>query len=115
MSNLNKVMLIGQLGSDPEKKVTDAGTSVANLSIATTSKWKDDSGVSHEKTEWHRIVCWKGLADLAEKYLKKGSKVYVEGRLQTREWEDKDDQKRYTTEIVCRELKFMDSKNSSKN
>jgi single-strand DNA-binding protein len=110
---LNKVTLIGHLGSDPEKKYTGSGTPVVSLSLATTEKWKDDGGKLQERTEWHRLVFWRGVADLVDQYLHKGSKIYVEGKLQTRSWEDQDGKTRYSTEIVCRELKFLDSKNSS--
>jgi single-strand DNA-binding protein len=113
MSDLNKVMLIGHLGSDPEMRYTGSGTPVVSLSLATTEKWKDDGGEQQERTEWHRIVFWRGLADLAEQYLRKGSKIYIDGRLQTRQWEDQKGNTRYSTEVVCRELKFLDSKNSN--
>ena len=109
---LNKVALIGHLGSDPEKKYTGSGVPVVSLSLATTEKWKSDDGKLQERTEWHRLVFWRGLADLVEQYLHKGSKIYVDGKLQTRQWEDQDGNTRYSTEIVCRELKFLDSKNS---
>jgi single-strand DNA-binding protein len=113
MSSLNKVTLIGHLGSDPEKKYTGSGIPVVSLSLATTERWKDDNGQAQEQTEWHRLVFWRGLADLVDEYLHKGSRVYVEGKLQTRQWEDQEGRNRYSTEVVCRELKFLDSKNSS--
>jgi len=102
MSSLNKVMLIGNLGQDPEARKTQSGGTIVNLSLATSESWKDkSSGERKEKTEWHRVVIFNdGLAGIAEKYLKKGSKVYVEGQLQTRKWTDKDGVDRYTTEIV---------------
>jgi single-strand DNA-binding protein len=112
MNGLNKVMLIGNFGSDPEIRYTDTGTPVVNLSLATTDRWKDESGEHQERTEWHRVTFWNGLADLVEQYLHKGSRVYIEGKLQTHEWEDQDGTTRYTTEVICRELKFLDSKNS---
>ena len=111
MSSLNKVTLIGRLGNDPEVKSLPNGTSVANFSVATSESWKKD-GEKHEKTEWHRVVAFAKLADLVGKYLKKGSQLYMEGKLQTRNWEDKDGIKRYTTEIVMSEMKFLDGKSS---
>lgn len=100
--SLNKVLLIGNLGADPEIRSTQDGRQVANLRVATTESWKDkNSGEKKERTEWHRVTIWQdGLAKIAEKYLKKGSKVYLEGELQTRKWEDKDGVERYTTEVV---------------
>ncbi len=112
MGYLNKVLLIGRLGRDPEKRVTGTGTSVVNFPLATTDYWTDQSGSRQEKTEWHRIVLWNRLADNAEQFLKKGSQLYVEGKLQTREWTDKEGQKRYTTEIVGVAIQFLDSKGS---
>ncbi len=106
--SLNKVMLIGNLGADPEVRSTNNGSRVANLSLATSRQWTDQKGEKQEKTEWHRVICWnnKGsmLADLAEKFMKKGDKVYVEGRVEYRTWEDKEKQTRYVTEIVAREV-----------
>ncbi|HTH63388.1 MAG TPA: single-stranded DNA-binding protein [Gemmatimonadales bacterium] len=106
--SLNKVMLIGNLGADPEVRSTNNGSRVANVSLATSRQWTDQKGEKQEKTEWHRVICWnnKGsmLADLAEKYMKKGDKVYVEGRVEYRTWEDKEKQTRYVTEIVAREV-----------
>jgi single-strand DNA-binding protein len=101
MSSLNKVCLIGNLGRDPEVRFSQSGDKIANLSIATTDKWKDkSSGEQRERTEWHRVVIFsKGLAEVAEKYLKKGSKVYIEGSLQTRSWEA-DGVKKYSTEVI---------------
>lgn len=111
MSGLNKVMLIGRLGQNPELKQTNGGAQVVSFSIATSEKWKNkDTGAPQEKTEWHRIVCWNKLAELAAEYLAKGSNVYIEGKLQTRQWEDKDGAKRYTTEIVAGSLQFLDKK-----
>lgn len=106
MAGLNKVMLIGNLGKDPEVRHLENGTTVANFSIATSEKWTDKGGEVHEKTEWHNIVVWRKLAEIVEKYVKKGTKVYVEGKLQTRPWE-KDGVTRYTTEIVCNNLLMM--------
>src|SRR3954469_16536194 len=102
MGSLNKVMLIGNLGKDPEVRAIPSGAKVANFSIATTDSYTDkNTGQKVEKTEWHNIVMWRGLAEVAEKYLRKGSQVYIEGRLQTRSWDDQTGQKRYTTEIVA--------------
>ena len=106
--SLNKVILIGNLGADPEVRSTNNGSRVANLSLATSRQWSGQGGEKQEKTEWHRVICWnnKGaqLADLAEKYMKKGDKVYVEGRIEYRTWEDRDKQTRYVTEIIAREV-----------
>jgi single-strand DNA-binding protein len=102
MGSLNKATLIGNLGKDPEVRAIASGVKVANFSIATTESYNDkNTGQKVEKTEWHNIVMWRGLAEVAEKYLRKGSQVYVEGRLQTRSWDDQNGQKRYTTEIVA--------------
>jgi len=113
MGYLNKVMLIGRLGQDPEKRVTPNGASVINISMATTENWKDQSGDKQEKTEWHKLVFWNKLADIVEQYCKKGSQIYVEGSLQTRAWENKDNVKMYTTEIVVRQMQMLDSKSDS--
>jgi single-strand DNA-binding protein len=106
--SLNRVTLIGNLGADPEVRSTNNGSRVANLSLATGRQWTAQSGEKQEKTEWHRVICWnnKGaqLADLAEKYMKKGDKVYVEGRIEYRTWEDREKQTRYVTEIIAREV-----------
>ncbi len=108
--SLNRVTLIGNLGADPEVRSTNNGSRVANLSLATSRQWNAQSGEKQEKTEWHRVICWnnKGggnqLADLAEKYMKKGDKVYVEGRIEYRTWEDREKQTRYVTEIIAREV-----------
>ncbi len=101
MGSLNKATLIGNLGKDPEVRAIPSGAKVANFSIATTDSYTGKDGQKVEKTEWHNIVMWRGLAEVAEKYLKKGSQVYIEGRLQTRSWDDQNGQKRYTTEIVA--------------
>ena len=115
MSNgLNKVLIIGNLGADPDVKFTQAGSPVANLSIATTERWKDkSSGEQKEKVEWHRVVLFDRLAEIAQEYLKKGSQIYVEGKLQTRSWEDDKGEKKYTTEVIARELTMLGSKSSS--
>ena len=111
MANLNKVMLIGRLGQDPEIRYTQSGSAVANTTIATNDYWTDKQGEKQERTEWHSLVLWGRLADLAQSYLKKGSQVYVEGRLQTRDWEDQQGQKHYKTEVVVTNMQFLDSKN----
>ena len=112
---VNKVILVGNLGQKPEIRYTQTDSAVANLSLATSESWKDkETGEQREKTEWHRIVYFGKLAEIAEQYLDKGSKVYVEGKLQTRKWQDKETgADRYTTEIVGNELTMLDSKNSS--
>ncbi len=112
MANLNKVMLIGRLGQDPEIRYTQSGSAVANATIATNENWTDKQGGKQERTEWHSLVLWGKLADLAQSYLKKGSQVYVEGRLQTRDWEDQQGQKHYKTEVVVTTVQFLDSKMS---
>ncbi|MBF0260950.1 MAG: single-stranded DNA-binding protein [Magnetococcales bacterium] len=98
--SLNKVQLIGNLGSDPEVRFTQDGRPIANLRIATSESWKDQQGQMQEKTEWHRVVMFGKLAEIAQQYLRKGSKVYIEGQLQTRKWTDNQNQERYTTEVV---------------
>jgi single-strand DNA-binding protein len=108
---INKVILIGNLGKDPETRYTPSNAAVTNLTIATSDSWRDkQSGEQQERTEWHRVVCWNRTAEIAAEYLKKGSKVYIEGRLQTRKWQAKDGQDRYTTEIVANDLQFLDSR-----
>jgi single-strand DNA-binding protein len=107
MSGVNKVILIGNLGKDPEIKYLESKVPVANFTLATNSTWKDKDGIKQEHTEWHNIVLWRGLAELSEKYLHKGDKVYIEGRLKTRSWEDKDNVKRYTTEIVAENMTML--------
>ena len=101
MASLNKVTLIGNLGQDPELRYTPAGKAVANFSIATSDRWKDKDGQSQERTEWHRIVLWGRQAEIAKDYLRKGRQIYLEGRLQTRNYDDKDGNKRWITEIIC--------------
>ena len=100
-NSLNKVILIGNLGQDPEARFTPQGTAVTNLSVATNESWKDQSGEMQDRTEWHRIVMYGRMAETASEYMKKGQMVYVEGRLHTREWEDQNQIKRKTTEIRC--------------
>ena len=107
---LNKAMLIGHLGNDPEMRVTASGQSVVNFTLATNESFRDSSGNMQERTEWHRIVAWGKLAEICSQYLKKGRQVYVEGRLQTRSWEDsKTGEKRYTTEIICSDMQMLGS------
>ena len=109
--SLNKVMLIGNLGSDPEVRSTTGGNRVATFSLATSRQWNSQNGEKQEKTEWHRCVVWNtkgsGLADVVEKYCKKGDKIYVEGRIEYRQWQDKENQTRYSTEINVRELLML--------
>lgn len=110
MAGLNKVMIIGNLGRDPEIRYTQSGQAVATFTVATSDEWRDkSSGEKREKTEWHRIVAWGKLGEICGQYLSKGRQVYIEGRLQTREWEDRDGNKRYTTEIVAREMVMLGS------
>lgn len=104
---VNKVILIGNLGVDPEVRFTPGGQAVANFRIATNESWTDKNGQKQERTEWHRIVVWGKLAELCGEYLKKGRQAYVEGRLQTREWTDKEGKKNYTTEIVANTVQFL--------
>ncbi len=107
---VNKVILIGNLGADPEVRYTQSGAAVANFNIATTDVWVKD-GNKEERTEWHRIVAFSRLGEICGEYLSKGSKVYIEGKIQTRQWDDKDGNKRYTTEIIAREMKMLSPKN----
>ena len=104
---VNKVILIGNLGADPEVRFTPGGQAVANFRIATSDTWNDKNGHKQERTEWHRIVVWGKLAELCGEYLKKGRQCYVEGRLQTREWTDKEGRKNYTTEVVANSVTFL--------
>lgn len=107
---VNKVILIGNLGGDPEVRYTPNGAAVANVSLATNESWTDRSGERQERTEWHRLVLWSKLAEIAGQYLRKGSKVFVEGRLQTRSWDDQSGQKRYTTEVVVNDMQMLDGR-----
>lgn len=106
-SGVNKVLLIGRLGGDPEVRYTTNGGAVANFNLATNENWTDKNGQKQERTEWHRVVVWGKMAELCGQYLSKGRQAYVEGRLQTREWNDKDGNKRYTTEIVAQNIQFL--------
>ena len=110
MGSLNKAMLIGNLGKDPEIRYTNAGSAVANFSIATTDRWTSKTGDKQERTEWHDIVAFDRLADLSQNYLSSGSSVYIEGRLQTKSWEDPQGQKKWRTEIVATAIQFLDSR-----
>jgi single-strand DNA-binding protein len=108
MAGVNKVIIIGNLGKNPELKYTQGGTAVASFSVATSEEWKDkNTGAKQEKTEWHNVVAWKGLAEICGKYLHKGSKVYIEGKLQTREWKDRDGNKRYNTEVNVLDMEML--------
>lgn len=108
---VNKAILIGNLGNDPDMRYTASGAAVANISIATAESWRDkESGEQQERTEWHRVVAFGRLAEIMGEYLRKGSQVYIEGRIQTRKWQDKEGQDRYTTEIVANELQMLGSK-----
>jgi single-strand DNA-binding protein len=108
---VNKVILVGHLGKDPEVRYAPSGQAIANVTIATSDSWKDkNTGEKQERTEWHRVVFFSRLAEIVGEYLKKGSQVYVEGRLQTRKWQDKDGNDRYTTEIVANEMQMLGSR-----
>lgn len=110
MAGVNKAILIGRLGRDPEVRYTPSGVAVANFSIATSEEWKDrETGEKQERTEWHKIVAWRRLGEICGEYLHKGSQVYIEGRLQTRAWEDRDGNKRYTTEVVAQTMQMLGS------
>ena len=111
---INKVILVGNLGSDPEVRYTAGGDAVANVNIATSESWKDrQTGEKQEKTEWHRVVMFRRLGEIAGEYLKKGSQVYIEGKLQTRKWQDKNGNDRYTTEIVANEMQMLGGRSGS--
>lgn len=104
---VNKAILIGNLGADPEVRTTQSGQTVATFNVATSERWKDRQGSLQERTEWHRIVAWSPLAEIAQQYLAKGSQVYVEGRIQNRHWEDQSGQRRYVTEIVANQMVLL--------
>jgi len=113
MASVNKVILIGNLGRDPETRYATSGSAICNVTIATSRQWKDKaSGEKREETEWHRVVFYDRLAEIAGEYLKKGRPVYVEGRLKTRKWQDKEGQERYTTEIIAEEMQLLGSRES---
>lgn len=115
MSSLNQATLIGNLGNDPDVNYTQSNTAVANLSLATNERYKDRNGEYQEKVEWHRVVLWGRQAEIAQQYLRKGSKVYIEGSLQTREWQDKEGVTRQTTEIKAFKMLMLDSKDSGQD
>ena len=113
MAGVNKVILIGNLGKDPEVRYLDSGVVVANFSLATTENYKNKEGERVSQTEWHNIVLWRGLAEVAEKWLKKGSSVYIEGKIRSRNWEDKEGNTRYTTEILADNMTMLGKKEDS--
>jgi single-strand DNA-binding protein len=108
--SVNKVILVGRLGKDPETRYMTNGEAVTNVTLATSENWKDKNGEKQEKTEWHNLVFYRRLAEIAGEYLKKGSQIYVEGKLQTRKWQDKEGKDRYTTEIIVNEMQMLGSK-----
>lgn len=110
MASVNKVILVGNLGRDPEVRYMPSGDAIANISVATTDNWKDKNGEKQERTEWHRVAFFGKLAEIVGEYLKKGSQVYVEGRLQTRKWTDKEGHEKYTTEIVADRMQMLGSR-----
>ncbi|MCC5944612.1 MAG: single-stranded DNA-binding protein [Bernardetiaceae bacterium] len=110
MSSVNKVILVGNLGADPDVKDIGDGVKVASMSLATSERYKDREGVQQERTEWHRVVCWRGLADIVERYVKKGHKIYIEGKLATRSYEQ-DGQKKYITEVTASQMVMLNSPN----
>ena len=114
MSGVNKVTLLGRLGADPESRKTNSGDTVVNFSLATSEKWTDkESGEKKEQTEWHRVIAFKRTAEIIQQYVKKGDQIYVEGKLQTRKWQDKNGQDRYTTEVVVRDMQLLGGKGES--
>ncbi|TXI29374.1 MAG: single-stranded DNA-binding protein [Nitrosomonas oligotropha] len=113
MASLNKVILIGNLGKDPETRYMSNGDAVTNITVATTDTWKDKNGEKQEKTEWHRVTFYRKLAEIAGEYLKKGRSVYVEGRLETRKWTDKNGVERYTTDIIASDMKMLGNRSGS--
>lgn len=113
MAGVNKVILVGNLGKDPEVRHLEGGAAVANFPLATTETFKDKNGNRNEQTEWHNIVVWRGLAEVAEKYLKKGMTIYIEGKLRTRSWDDKEGHKRYTTEVVGETFTILSKREST--
>ena len=113
MASVNKVILIGNLGKDPETRYMSNGEAVTNITVATTETWKDKNGEKQEKTEWHRVTFYRKLAEIAGEYLKKGRPVYIEGRLETRKWTDKNGVERYTTDIIANDMKMLGSRSGS--
>ena len=112
MAGVNKVILLGRVGQDPEMRYTENGTAIANFSVATSEQWKNKDGKKKEKTEWHKVVAWKRLGEICGEYLNKGSQVYIEGRIETRNWEGKDGKKRYTTEVIVKDMQMLGGKSS---
>lgn len=112
MSGVNKVILLGNLGKDPEVRYLDNGVAVANFSLATSENYKNKQGERVSQTEWHNVVFWRGLAEVAEKYLKKGDSIYLEGKIRTRKWEDKEGNIRYSTEVLADNMTMLGKKNS---
>ncbi|HEY5994409.1 MAG TPA: single-stranded DNA-binding protein, partial [Gallionellaceae bacterium] len=108
--SVNKVILVGRLGKDPETRYMTNGEAVTNVTLATSENWKDKNGEKQERTEWHNLVFYRRLAEVAGEYLKKGSQIYVEGKIQTRKWQDKEGKDRYTTEIIVNEMQMLGSK-----
>lgn len=108
--SVNKAILVGYVGTDPEVRYLDSGTPVCNFRLATSEVYKNKNGEKVTTTEWHNVVLWRGLAELAEKYVKKGTQLYVEGRIKTRSWDDKDGNKRYTTEVICDNIQLLGKK-----
>lgn len=115
MSGINKVILVGNVGKDPEIKTLDSGVKYARISLATSESYKSDTGEKKTKTEWHNVTLWRGLADVAESYTKKGDKVYIEGKLSTRSWKDKEGITRYTTEVVGLNMTMLGSSKDSRS
>mgnify|MGYP002065115475 CR=1 FL=1 len=113
MASVNKVIILGNLGADPELRYTNSGTAVANFRVATNDRWTDKNGESQERTEWHNIVAWRGLAEICGKYLGKGRQVYIEGKIQTRKYQDRDGNDRYVTEIVASDMQMIGHKDDS--
>tara|TARA_Y100000589_G_scaffold72355_2_gene65062 strand:+ start:2544 stop:2978 length:435 start_codon:yes stop_codon:yes gene_type:complete len=113
MAGVNKVILVGNLGKDPEVRYLDSGVAVANFTLATTENYKNKQGERVSQTEWHNIVLWRGLAEVAEKWLKKGSSIYVEGKIRNRKWEDKDGNTRYNTEVLADNMTMLGSRNGA--
>ena len=111
--SVNKVILVGRLGKDPETRYMTNGEAVTNVTLATSENWKDKNGEKQEKTEWHNLTFYKRLAEVVGEYVKKGSEIYVEGKIQTRKWQDKEGKDRYTTEIICHEMKMLGGKRES--
>jgi len=111
--SVNKAILVGRLGADPEKLVTGSGKTVTKFNVATNEVWKDQSGQKQERTEWHKIVVWGAQAESCAQYLGKGSQIYLEGRIQTRQWDDKEGNKKYTTEVIAQKVQFLGSKGAN--